>query len=80
MNQLYFTYQYNRNIEFDFGKGKHFIGSGYHSLLLSKYNSPYTYFKISTKFGKIQYYNLFTTFINHDMIDYGRKNMLQFII
>lgn len=73
MNQLYFTYQYNRNIEFDFGKGKHFIGSGYHSLLLSKNNSPYTYFKISTKFGKIQYYNLFTTFINHDMIDYGRK-------
>ena len=63
----------NRFITIDFGSGKYFIGDGYQSLLLSAVSSSYPYFRISTKFGPVKYYNLYTTFTNPDMVDEGRK-------
>ena len=73
--RLQFNVRYltNKFITLDFGRDKHFIGNGYQSLLLSNLASAYPYFKVTTKFGPIKYYNLYTTFINSDMVDNGRK-------
>jgi len=73
--RFHFNLKYNLNKFFtiDAGKGKHFIGNGYRSLLLSSEHSPYPYFKLTTEFGPVRYYNLYTTFLNPEMNDYGRK-------
>ena len=71
--QLNVKYKVNKFITADFGKGKHFIGNGYRSLLLSTEHSPYPYLKLTTEFGRVKYYNLYTTFLNPNMVDYGRK-------
>ena len=71
--QYNLKYYVNKFITVDFGKGKHFIGNGYRSLMLSTEHSPYPYLKLTTEFGRIRYYNLYTTFINSKMSDYGRK-------
>ena len=71
--QLNAKYLANKFIAVDIGQGKQFIGDGYQSLLLSDIGSHYPYLKITTQFGPIKYYNLYTTFLNSNMIDYGRK-------
>jgi len=71
--QYNLKYLVNKFITVDFGKGKHFIGNGYRSLLLSTEHSPYPYLKLTTEFGRVRYYNLYTTFINSEMINFGRK-------
>ena len=57
-----FSYKINQYFTGVFGKGKHFIGHGYRSMLLSNNHSPYPYFSMLTQFWKVKYYNLFTTF------------------
>lgn len=49
---------------FEAGRGKHFIGDGYRSLLLSDVSAPMPYFKVLTKIWKFNYMNLFTE-LNH---------------
>jgi len=71
--QYNLKYYVNKFITVDFGKGKHFVGNGYRSLLLSTEHSPYPFLKLSTEFGRVRYYNLYTTFINSEMINFGRK-------
>jgi len=74
-NRFQFNVKYlaNKFITVDVGYGKQFIGNGYQSLLLSDVSSPYPFVKLSTKFGPFKYYNLYTTFLNPNMVDYGRK-------
>lgn len=74
-NRLQFNAQYlpNSFITLDVGYGKQFIGNGYQSLLLSDIASSYPYLKLSTKFGPVEYYNIYTTFVNPGMTDFGRK-------
>ena len=45
-----------------FGHGKHFIGDGYRSLLLSDISFNYPFLRVQTNIGKIQYTNLYTEF------------------
>ena len=71
--QFNVKYLANRFITLDFGHGKQFVGDGYQSLLLSDLASTYPYVKFTTKFGPVKYYNLYTTFLNPNMVDYGRK-------
>jgi len=66
-------YKVNKFITVDLGNGKQFIGNGYQSLLLSDEASSYPYLKLTTEFGRVKYYNLYTTFINPNMSDLGRK-------
>lgn len=54
----YISYTPNNTFNFKLGNGKNFIGDGYRSLLLSDVATSYPYFKISTKFWKIKYTNL----------------------
>tara|TARA_B100000963_G_scaffold96486_4_gene83310 strand:+ start:1861 stop:3243 length:1383 start_codon:yes stop_codon:yes gene_type:complete len=71
--QFYSQYSSNKFITSEVGFGRHFIGEGYHSLLLSDFGESYPYLKLITEFGGVQYFNLYTTFINPNMTDVGRK-------
>ena len=74
-NRFQFIARYlpSKFISVDMGYGKQFIGNGYQSLLLSDISSSYPYVKFTTEFGPVRYYNLYTTYMNPDMLDYGRK-------
>ena len=71
--QYNMKYSLNKFIIFDFGKGKNFIGNGYRSLLLSNEHSPYPYLKLTTQFGRVRYYNLYTTFLDIQNPNQDRK-------
>ena len=61
-----------------FGHGKHFIGDGYRSLLLSDNAFNYPFFRIQTSFWKVQYTNLYAEmqdinyFENNGIDDYDQ--------
>lgn len=54
-NLSYFTGKY---FHFEIGKGKHFWGDGYRSLILSDVSNAYPYARITTQFWRIKYTNL----------------------
>lgn len=60
----YISYSPNSYFNFQAGHGKHFIGDGYRSLLLSDNAFNYPYFRATTSFGKFQYTNLYASFMN----------------
>ncbi len=51
----YASYSPNKIFNFQAGNGKHFIGDGYRSLLLSDVANNYPYFRINTNLWNIQY-------------------------
>ena len=59
MSSGYVSYKPNKMFLLQFGHGKHFIGDGYRSLLLSDNSFNYPFLKIQTNFSKIQYTNLY---------------------
>ena len=71
--QFNIKYTLNKFFTIDAGKGKYFIGNGYRSLLLSSEHSPYPYFKLTTEFGRVKYYNLYTTFLDIQDLNLDRK-------
>ncbi len=58
-SQAYVGANISKSISVEFGHGKHFIGNGIRSLLLSDYANNYFYLKFSTKVWKFKYQNLF---------------------
>ncbi|MBC8266988.1 MAG: hypothetical protein H8E84_08500 [Flavobacteriales bacterium] len=69
-----------------FGHGKHFIGNGYRSLLLSDNAFNYPFLRIQTSFWKLQYTNLYAEMQdinyfenngldNYDQLGYAKKYM-----
>jgi hypothetical protein len=46
------------------GHGKHFVGDGYRSLLLSDNSFNYPFARLTTTYKNIQYTNLYTSFMN----------------
>ena len=71
--QIKITYLLSKFFTINIGNGRNFIGDGYRSLLLSSNHSPYPYFKIVTNFGRVRYYNLFTTFLDMQDLNQNRK-------
>ena len=65
----YANYDINKFFDVQFGHGKHFIGDGYRSMLLSDNSFNYPYLKITTDVWKFKYVNLFSYFqdINFDI-------------
>lgn len=55
----YVGLQVSKSVALEFGHGKHFIGNGYHSLLLDNYSHNYFYLKFNTRFWKLHYQNIF---------------------
>jgi len=86
MSSGYVSYRANKMFVVQFGHGKHFIGDGYRSLLLSDNTFNYPYLRIQTTFWKVQYTNLYTEFQdinyflnngldNYDQMGYAKKYM-----
>ncbi len=50
----------------EIGHDKHFWGNGYRSLVLSHHAAPYTYGRLTTRFWKVKYTNLWTS-MRHNM-------------
>lgn len=84
MSSGYVSYRANKMFAVQFGHGKHFIGDGYRSLLLSDNTFNYPYLRIQTTFWKAQYTNLYTEFqdinyfsnnglANYDQMGYAKK-------
>ncbi len=51
----YFSWSPSSLLNFQFGHDRHFIGSGYRSLLLSDISFPYPYFRMQIELGPFQY-------------------------
>ncbi len=66
-NRSNFNLNYNLNNFFNVKAGfsKHFIGSGYRSLLLSDLSSSYPFLQIKTTTNRFNYYNLYAKFQNN---------------
>jgi hypothetical protein len=60
----YVSYSPLHFLNLQIGNGKHFVGDGYRSLLLSDNSFNYPYARITTTFENIQYTNLYTSFMN----------------
>lgn len=60
----YVSYSPVKMINLQVGHGKHFVGDGYRSLLLSDNAFNYPYARITTTYKNIQYTNLYTSFMN----------------
>jgi len=58
------TYIPNKNLLFDLGYGKNFIGDGYRSLLLSDWSFNYPYLRASFTFNKFQYSVMWSQYIS----------------
>ena len=74
-NRVQYNLKYfvNNFIVVDIGEGKHFIGNGHRSLLLSNEHAHYPYLKLTTEFGRVRYYNLYTTFLDIQDPNQNRK-------
>ena len=55
----YIDFKATKNIHFQFGHGRNFIGNGMRSLILSDFGANYLYLKVNTKFGLFDYENIF---------------------
>ena len=82
----YFSLDFSKIFTMQFGHGKHFIGDGYRSLLLSDNSFNYPFLRIETKLGKLQYTNLYAelqdlryfqnnSIDNTDQIGFAKKYM-----
>jgi hypothetical protein len=60
----YISYSPVKPFNIQVGHGKHFVGDGYRSLLLSDNAFNYPYARLTTTFKNIQYTNLYTSFMN----------------
>ncbi len=60
----YIHFAPNRYFNVELGHGKHFIGDGYRSLLLSDNSFSYPYIKFSTQFWRLKYVNIYTELLN----------------
>jgi hypothetical protein len=60
----YISYSPNKIFNIQLGHGKHFVGDGYRSLLLSDNAFNYPYARITTSWKSLQYTNLYTSFVN----------------
>lgn len=60
----YVSYSPCKMLNVQVGHGKHFVGDGYRSLLLSDNAFNYPYARITTTFKNFQYTNLYTSFMN----------------
>ena len=81
----YLSFKASDYFTLQFGHGKHFIGNGYRSLLLSDNSFNYPFLRLQTSFGKFQYTNLYAEFQdlknylssdnNYDYMGYAKKYM-----
>jgi hypothetical protein len=73
----YISWSPTRSQNIQFGHGKHFVGDGYRSLLLSDNTFNYPYIKYACTFGRWQYVRTVASFMNIirkiDIYEYPKK-------
>ncbi|MDR2036846.1 MAG: hypothetical protein LBQ60_02875 [Bacteroidales bacterium] len=73
----YISWSIHRSHNVQFGHGKHFVGDGYRSLLLSDNTFNYPYIKYTATFGRWQYVRNVSSFMNivsqSDVYEYPKK-------
>ena len=52
-------FQATRHIHLQFGHGKHFVGEGYRSMILSDFSNNYLFLRIDTDVWRLHYTNIF---------------------
>lgn len=57
--QAYVGLPISKSVSVELGHGRHFIGNGLRSLLLSDFSNQYFYLKFNTKVWKLHYQNIF---------------------
>ncbi len=57
--KAYFGIPISKHINVELGHGSHFIGHGFHSVLMEDYSNNYFYLKFNTRIWKFHYQNLF---------------------
>lgn len=84
-SEAYISYIPSRYFQFQLGHGKHFIGDGYRSLLLSDNAPNYPYFRVTSNFWNIKYTSIWSqqTYFK-DKQDYNQRvpakwNVVQYI-
>ena len=75
--KAYFGVPLSKHINVEIGHGNHFIGHGYHSVLMEDYSNNYFYLKLNTRVWKFHYQNLFAELgpISTEIFD-GGDNLL----
>lgn len=61
--QAYIDFNVSKHISTQFGYGKHFIGDGRRSLILSDVGNNYPYLRLNTRIWKVQYTNIFAQLV-----------------
>lgn len=73
-----------KHVSLSLGHGRHFIGSGIRSLLLSDFATPHFYLKFNTNVWRLHYQNIFAELSPESLGDEGNrllpKNIWQRII
>ncbi|MFK7934904.1 MAG: hypothetical protein AB8G22_15450 [Saprospiraceae bacterium] len=59
-SQGYIGFNVTKHVGIQFGYGRHFIGNGYRSLLLSDFSNNHLYLKLNWRIGRFHYQNLYT--------------------
>lgn len=67
--RAYINARITKGIGVEFGNGKHFIGNGNRSLLLSDFSNNYLYLKANTNIWKIHYQNIWAELIPLSPLD-----------
>lgn len=62
-----------RNISFQFGQDRNFIGFGQRSLILSDFSNNYLFLKINTKVWRIHYQNIFARLVDFPLRTFGGR-------
>ena len=66
----------SKHINIELGHGNHFIGHGYHSVLMEDYSNNYFYLKLSTRIWKFHYQNIFAELAPISTVTFGGDNLL----
>ena len=74
--KAYFGVPISKHINIELGHGNHFIGHGYHSLLLEDYSNNYFYLKLNTRIWKFHYQNLYAELSPISTRAFGNDDLL----
>jgi len=74
--KAYFGVPISKHINIEIGHGNHFIGHGYHSILMEDYSNNYFYLKLNTRIWKFHYQNLWAELAPISTTSFGGDNLL----
>ena len=74
--QGYVGFNISKHVGIQLGHGRHFIGNGMRSLILSDFSKDYFYLKLNTRVGKFHYQNIFAELSSKSNIGLGGASLL----